>query len=683
MKPGEIVVARLGKGASIVQYLEGTATQAIVALGRNRQARIPPDRILLATGLVPSGQEELDEFRRQSQDLSIDIDLSELWEVAGDNPAPISFDSLAELYWGSSPKPAQTAALALHLDQNSDHFSYGSDGYTTRSRASLTEIQARRRREAESAEAAASLMSHLSDGSLPEPLSSSQMAMLQHLRGYAVHGEDYARSEAARRLLETLAEGTRDLQRHCFELLVTAGVFDADEPLEMHHAGIRVDFTEDALAEAAAMDDPAGLPLSPRRRDLTDLPAFTIDYASTEDRDDALSLELQEPSPDTSSPGYRIGIHIADAGTLIPHGGAIDAEADHRMATLYLPERTIGMLPPDFSSRLGSLEPGETRLAVSLLVQTDPSGQVTGWEITPSTVRSRAALTYEDAELALKNADSPWHQTLARLSKAAEGWRRKREMDGAINLDQAEMAIEVKASGEVAVTVHRRSSPARQLVTELMILCNSMLAEFCRREGLAAVYRSQAPPDLAEVADDPRTDAEAAVRRYMITRRLSPVELSTVPAPHWGLGVPAYIQATSPLRRYPDLVMQRQIGQYLGVGKPLYSLDTVTSVFQRAEVQLRELARLEEARKRFWFLKYLQQSRLEGPGPAAHSAPFKAIVLANEPGRTATLELVEFPFRVRANLSGTCVPGDTVTLELQGVDLWRRVGYFVHTHDDH
>ena len=166
----------------------------------------------------------MEEFRRQSQHLSTDINLSELWEVVGDHPTPISFDSLAELYWGSSPKPAQTAALALHLDQNSDHFSYGSDGYTTRSRASLAEIQARRRREAESAEAAASLMSHLSEGSLPEPLSSSQAAMLQHLRGYAVHGEDYARSEAARRLLETLAEGTRDLQRQCFELLVTAGV---------------------------------------------------------------------------------------------------------------------------------------------------------------------------------------------------------------------------------------------------------------------------------------------------------------------------------------------------------------------------------------------------------------------------------------------------------------------------
>ena len=138
-----------------------------------------------------------------------------------------------------------------------------------------------------------------------------------------------------------------------------------------------------------------------------------------------------------------------------------------------------------------------------------------------------------------------------------------------------------------------------------------------------------------------------------------------------------------PLRRYPDLVMQRQISHFLSAGKPFYPTESVASVLQRAEVQLRELSRLEEERKRYWFLKYLQQSRLEGPDTPEDSALFPAVVLENEPRRKALLVLADFPFRVRAELPHTCTPGDTVTLRLHGVDLWRRLGDFVHVSQAH
>ena len=681
MRQGQVLVARLKTGATIVRYLEGTTPQVSVSMSRNRQARVPTNRIIMTTGIVAPGQEELEEFRRKCQALSPTIDLSEVWETLGEESAPITLESLAELYWGPHPEPSHKVALLLHLEQGSDYIVRGSDGYTARSRASVHEIHARRRRETENAQAAEALMHSLAQGRVPRPLTNNQKSLLQHLRSYAVYGEDYPQRQTPRTVLATVSQGKRDLQELCFELLVGAGVFSPDEPLELHRTGIRREFPEDALAEAATLSPSESL-AGPQRNDLTHLSVITIDDAETEERDDALSLEMVVSGPDTETHSHRIGIHIADAGALIPPGSAMDREADQRMATLYLPEGKIEMLPPDFSRRLGSLEPGERRLVMSVLVQVDATGEVLEWEVTPSVIKSSAALTYAQADQILKDKTSPWQETLVGLHHTAQELRRRREGAGAINIDRPEMAIKVRPSGQVEVKVVQRSSPARKLVTELMILCNSLLAEFCRSRGLPAVYRTQAaPPNPPQVTEDLQKASEGPLMRHLVMRLLPSADLDTVPGPHWSLGVPAYIQATSPLRRYPDLAMQRQISRFLNSGKPLYPTEEVASVVQRAEVQMRELARLEESRKRYWFLKYLQQSRLEGKDSAHPLDLFTALVLENDPRRTPLLELTEFPFLVRTKLPETCTPGETVTLRLHDIDLWRRTGQFTHARD--
>jgi exoribonuclease-2 len=140
--------------------------------------------------------------------------------------------------------------------------------------------------------------------------------------------------------------------------------------------------------------------------------------------------------------------------------------------------------------------------------------------------------------------------------------------------------------------------------------------------------------------------------------------------------VPAYIQASSPLRRYPDLVVQRQISHFLETGEHLYDEEAIASVAQRADVQIRELGRLEEQRRTYWLLKYLDRQRRELEEMGEESL-FDAMVLENAQNRSGSLELNDYPFRVRAALPSTAAPGETVTLRLHGVDLWRRVGQFV------
>ena len=280
-------------------------------------------------------------------------------------------------------------------------------------------------------------------------------------------------------------------------------------------------------------------------------------------------------------------------------------------------------------------------------------------EVTPSLLRSREALTYDEADCALQDEASPRHEALAALHGIAAARRQVRADAGAIELDQPEMSVKVSTAGEVTVKVLDRTSPSRRMVGELMVLCNTLLGELCRSEQLPSVYRVQAPPDL-------------------VARRLRPAELDVVPGPHSSLGVPVYIQATSPLRRYPDLVLQRQISHFLASGKPLYPVDDIVSVAQRAEVQVREIARVEAQRNRFWFLKFLQAERLSTDADPDRGA-FTAVVLETDPRRRALVELAEFPFRSRVELPRSYTPGETVTLALHGVDLWRRIAHFVHT----
>ena len=677
MQPGEIVIARMRGGARIARCIVAGrgGDQVRVSVGRNREAALPSKRIALATGVTAVGHEELEKFQQRCEELVPDVDLTEVWEVVRDQTDPVTLDDLAGLLWGASHDATQKVALLLRLDRTDLYFVNDNERYIPRPQEEVQHILDRRAREEENARAASSLMDHLSRGELPPEMTQQQANLLEFLRGYAVHGDNYTRSASARQLLEMTNGLTGDLQRFSFELLVKAGVFEPHEPLELERAGIPTEFPNEVLHEASTIEADHALQ-QPGRRDLTHMIAVTVDDAGTEDRDDAISLEPELPQngalpSSTDGVIYRVGVHIADAGALIPLQGAVDREADRRMATLYLPERRVHMLPPSVTNEKGSLEPGEGRASLSLLARVTEDGEVVDWEVKPSVIRSRAALSYEEVDNALDDSGHPWHEMLSSMGRIAQLLTEKRNRAGAITVERPEMIVKLADDDEVEVRVISRATPARQMVAEFMILCNSLLAEFCRREGIPAAYRSQAVPDLSDVAQV----AEGPLRRFLTMRRLLPADVNTTPSPHGGLGVPAYIQATSPLRRYPDLVLQRQISHFLENGRPLYSTEEISSVAQRAEVQLRELTRLEEDRRRYWFLTYLKRRLARDNG--AH-ALFEAVVLENQPRRPALLELADYPFRVRAGMPTACLPGDTVTLRLHGVDTWARVPHFVH-----
>ena len=632
--------------------------------GRGRERTLPLHRVVLATGVVASGGAEADSFVRECEALAARIDLSEVWEVAAEAGAPMGLDDIAGLYWNGPPAPSQRVALLLHLERDTLRFSREAEKFSPRTPEQVAEMLERRRRKAENARQTEALIDALSEDALPAPVSRYQRSLLDHLRGYAVHGDSYTRAAAAREMLPRIGRHGGDPQRAAFDLLTAVGLLAPDEPLELERAGIAEEFPAEAAAEAASIDLDGALARSPRE-DLTALAALTIDDAGAEDRDDALSVE---PAGDGM---YRLGIHIADAGALVASGGAMDEEADRRMAALYTPDRKLPMLPAEVSGGAGSLLAGERRGALSLIVEVTAGGEAAAWKILPSVVRCRAALTYEEADAAIRDGDGPWSGALSVMRGIADGLRRKREERDAVTVDSPEMRIAIADSGEVEVSVAARSTPARSMVTELMILCNSLLARYCRENRLPAAYRSQPAPDLTGLPDLP----DGPFKRFHLFRRLLPAALSLTPDSHGGLGVDEYIQATSPLRRYPDLVMQRQISRHLRTGEARYSADEVASVCHRADVQIRELSSIENDRRRYWFLKYLQQ-QIDAPG--GEGPLFPAVVLDNRPGRPALMELSDYPFRFRSRLPLDVPDGETVAVRLKGVDLWRRVARLIH-----
>ena len=652
------MAARMSGGITVARVVDVEASRVRVAVRRRKEARLPSERIILSTQVFAEGDEQVAEFRQQSEDIASSVDIAELWEVVSDERVAYSFDDLADLYWGSNATPAQQVALLLCLDRDSLYFDDGRDGYTPRTPAAVEETLARRRRQAQQSSEADALVACLETGELPLTLTAHQKMLIDSIRDYAAFGDDYTRSALVKGLLNKLERMTGNIQRLAFDILVSCGELAPDEPIELVRDDISQSFSDEALAAADAIDAD-GLLDDSNRVDLTTLPTITIDDADTRDRDDALSLECLETA-DGDPEAYRLGVHITDAGALISQGSILDIEADRRMASLYIPDRKIPMLPTAVSHDKGSLDAGKHRAALSLLVEIDAEGEVRGFDVKPSVILSDAALSYDAANAAIASDDRPYHQMLASLYTTTQALKRKREAAGAVGIDRAEMQIKISSPDDVQVRVVQRNSPAREMVAECMVLCNSLLASFCAERDIPAAYRSQTAPDLSDLGAGLPPGVEIGedgpLRQYLMMRRFAPADTRTEPAPHGGLGVQAYIQATSPLRRYPDMVMQRQITHFLSTGEPLYSVEEITSVAGRADVQLRAIGKLEDERRRYWLLKFFMLGMQETQDEAASS--FNAVVLENQPRRSAMLELADYPFRVRARLPDTILPGE-------------------------
>ncbi len=463
------------------------------------------------------------------------------------------------------------------------------------------------------------------------------------LKNYYLFGNDSDHASLARQMLKSAGMTSAD---PLFQFFVRAGVWQVDENVDLLSMGIPTRFSPEVTAASRNLSITSSRMFQDQgRKDLTQVPLITIDGQSTLDYDDAISLE-------NTDQGYCLGIHIIDVGAYIRSGDPIDLAARERASSIYMPDDKLPMLPADLSDDLCSLRQGEIRPAISTLIQLSRFFEIQDVQIFPSIIQVHHQMSYTEANL-LNGKDDP----ITTLHKIATLLREKRLKAGAVQITLPEVNVWLEDNGDIRYTKVDRENPSRMLVSEMMIFANSLMAKYLADHQMPAVFRSQPPPSQRLFKG-----VEAALLPNLMQRKhLSRAVISTDPQTHSGLGVKAYTTATSPIRRYHDLLTQRQIKALMGLN-PAYSKKDLEEIIQAVSVPMANAGRVQGARKRYWLLKLLETMR---------GGSLDALVLDCHRDHYNIL-LKEFMLEARLPASGLKLKqGDAIQVTVQHVDARR------------
>ncbi|HKK08332.1 MAG TPA: ribonuclease R, partial [Gemmatimonadota bacterium] len=357
----------------------------------------------------------------------------------------------------------------------------------------------------------------------------------------------------------------------------------------IHGHQLPLDFPDGVTREAVEIGD-RGLTEEDLagREDLRDLLVFTIDPPDARDHDDALSVAVLEDGM------MEVGVHIADVSHYVRPGTRLDEEALERGTSVYLVDRVVPMLPHDLSSDLCSLVPDEDRLAMSLLFRLRPPAEVRSARLVRSVIRSDHRLAYQDAQDILdgstRGVPGGLVDAVEKLRDVSHHLRQDRTARGSIDFDLPESRVVLNAAGEPTDIERVLRLDAHRLIEDFMILANETVAELALGEKLPILFRVHESPDeekvnrLRELAStfgfrlparsvEPRdlarlVDAmDGTPQEQLIStatlRSMKQARYAADNAGHFGLASKAYAHFTSPIRRYPDLLVHRQLGRWL------------------------------------------------------------------------------------------------------------------------
>jgi exoribonuclease-2 len=521
------------------------------------------------------------------------VDIKDLWEVLNTEQVWIDLETMTEFCFPDNPSGDHESATIRAFFDDRLYFKFNLDKFFPNSAEKVARIVAQRQEEERKNRivqfGADLLKCLLNDIPLPGDVSADDtQEVINILKSYYLFDQDSKDYAFARAMISKAGlDGTTGL----FPFLVKLDVFDENENIDLLRFEIAAEFPDEILNTAR------NLALSVQdfsadgvRRDLTTLPLMTIDGQSTLDFDDALSIEKVGDR-------FRLGIHIVDVGHYVRKGDVIDLEALSRGSSIYMPDQKISMLPTELSEGLCSLKAGELRPAISTMVNLSHSLEVIDYEVLPSLVNIKHQLTYYDVNLA---ADQ--NQDVMILREIAQKFRQRRLEAGAVQILVPEINVWLADDGTITVNKINRESPGRMLVAELMILANWLSAKYLADNDIPAIFRTQPPPRERLYKGDEGT----LYQNWMQRRFLSRFVLSHRADKHSGLGLDAYVTATSPIRKYFDLVTQRQIRATLGLEQP-YTSEEIDRLIQLLAVPMSNVPRIQHGRHRYWLLKYLEQ----------------------------------------------------------------------------
>jgi exoribonuclease-2 len=588
---------------------------------------------------------ELKMFVERQRELMRAISIKDLWEVVCGEGEGFSLRDLTELVFDSRASSDHEMAVFRALADDRIYFKQKGDLYEAREPEKVGQILLQFEREAEQErelqEASVWLAAAWAGETGPPPETKMRIvALLKEMALFGPEAPDYAKGKA---LLERAQISSPQAP---FELLVRLGEWGEDENLFLHQHQIPQAFPEKVIGEAGQILAQAekGIPVHPQDRDLTFLHPLTIDSEFTRDIDDALSLERVGED-------YQVGIHITDVATFLNGHEEIFQEAMSRATSIYLPDQRIPMIPPALSEGTCSLVVGEKRRALSLLVRVNSEGRILEYQITPSILQVERRLSYELGDQLLEEED----EELTRLRQIAEKLFRRRAESGVFFIPRPERVVRVNRDGEITIFKRDRESPSQKMVSEFMILANSLAALFLKERGVPAIYRGQMEP-RERIPPMGKFDP---LQAYRLRRVMNRVEVSTRPLRHSGLGAEAYLTLTSPIRRFYDLLTEQQI---LGAlrGNPVFNEAQLEEIITKVGPTISKVGLVEELTEQYWILRCLER-RVNSTTPAVILDRFanKYLVHLNE-------YLLEVD--MAANSSRAFVPGDEVLVRVEKVN---------------
>lgn len=363
------------------------------------------------------------------------------------------------------------------------------------------------------------------------------------------------------------------------------------------------DFSDAVLADVEAIPE---CPINPeeilRRRDMRPALTFTIDPDDAKDFDDAISFERLD------NDNYRIGIHIADVTHYVKEGTALDDEAYRRGTSIYLVGKVIPMLPERLSNELCSLRPGEDKLCMSVILEMDGTARVLKQKICRTVIRSDYRLTYRNAQDIIDHRDTAFpvsqdlSAALSTLNALAKVLRAERFRHGAINFESPEVYFRLDEDGQPTGVFFRRAEDSNHLIEEFMLLANRTVATEMGRTKNKDDRHTRPKPFVFRVHDVPDPDKLSKLSRFitrfgvhlrtnsrrtatnkqinhlfatcqgrdcqtlietLTIRAMAKAVYSTDNIGHYGLAFPFYTHFTSPIRRYPDMMVHRLLAHYL------------------------------------------------------------------------------------------------------------------------
>jgi len=553
-----------------------------------------------------------------------EIRLEEVWTLIQEKAKETSVKEITDILCNEDTNATQFA-VRLALSEDEVYFKRKKVGFEPRTPEVVEELKIKVKIEEEKRERRDRLynecLARLSDETAPLP------GDIELLEKASLFGNSANESKEIRELIDRIVEKVdlgagRRLEDKAFRLLAGMGHYSIDENLLPRKLGRPIEFSTEELEDTARLIEHASAQQDDNREDFREIFTVTIDGAETRDFDDALSAER-------TSKGYRVGIHISDVASVLTEDSIVASAGMRRGTSIYCPDEQFPMLPTELSEGALSLRENEERLALSLLVELDEGYSIVERRICASRIKVDKRLTYDEADTILYGeleVSEQLSESLSFLWDVAGNSEVRRVHNGALQLNRREQTPVVSDGGKVSLVDANEDKPSRKLVSELMIMANETGALYGRDQELPLVYRSQEPPErdpdeaAAHVPDGPGREyhKRSVLKRSVVTYQA---------APHAGLGLEAYAQLTSPIRRATDLINQRQLLEHLASGNPRYTPKQLMDLLGDIEGGLEEAGKVQRGRNRYWLLKYLAQEKIkeldavvvkvDGPKPLA------------------------------------------------------------------